>query len=393
MLIREKVAQAVKILEEFDCDCWITFVRESSVLHDPMLDFLCGGDMTWHSAFIITRAGDNRAIVGNLDRQGVVDLGVYGKVVAYVQGIKQPLQETLKDLSPRRIALNFSAASEICDGLTHGMYLTLHGYLSEIGFADRIVSSEKVASALKARKTPEEIARIRKAIEQTLEIFCQVTPFVAPGRTEREIADFMIREVEKRGLGFAWDRSHCPAVFTGPDTAEAHYQPTGRKVERGHVLNMDFGVKVEEYVSDMQRTFYVLEEGEKGAPPEVQRGFDTIVKSIEKAAAAMKPGVTGKSIDDIARGTIVASGYEEYPHALGHQVGRYAHDGTALLGPAWEKYANKPFEPLEAGMVFTLEPRLKVPGRGVATIEEMVLVTPSGAEFLGPPQKKLILVG
>ncbi len=393
MLIREKVAQAVKILEEFDCDCWITFVRESSVLHDPMLDFLCAGDMTWHSAFIVTRTGDNRAIVGNLDKQGVDDLGVYGKVTGYVQGIKQPLLETLKELSPRRIALNFSTASEICDGLSHGMYLTLHGYLSEIGFADRIVSSEKVASALKARKTPAEIARIRKAIEQTLEIFCQVTPFVAPGRTEREIADFMIREVERRGLGFAWDRGHCPAVFTGPDTAEAHYQPTGRKVERGHVLNMDFGVKVEDYVSDLQRTFYVLEEGEKNAPPEVQRGFDTIVKSIGMAAAAMKPGVTGKAIDDIARGFIVASGYEEYPHALGHQVGRYAHDGTAILGPAWEKYANKPFEPLEAGMVFTLEPRLKVPGRGVATIEEMVLVTSSGAEFLGAPQKKLIVVG
>ncbi len=56
----------------------------------------------------------------------------------------------------------------------------------------------------------------------------------------------MIEEVEKRGLDFGWDRSHCPAVFTGPDTAGAHYQPTDRKVERGHVLNMDFGVKFEE---------------------------------------------------------------------------------------------------------------------------------------------------
>ncbi|MCK5650554.1 MAG: M24 family metallopeptidase, partial [Gemmatimonadetes bacterium] len=186
---------------------------------------------------------------------------------------------------------------------------------------------------------------------------------------------------------------HCPAVFTGPDTAGAHYQPTDRKVERGHVLNMDFGVKVEDYTSDLQRTFYLLEEGEEEAPAEVVRGFDTIITSIEMAKQALKPGVQGVAIDKIAREYIVSQGYGEYPHGLGHQVGRFAHDGTALLGPAWEKYANKPFELIEEGMVFTIEPRLTVPGRGVVTVEEMVLVTGEGAEYLASPQKELILVG
>ena len=202
----------------------------------------------------------------------------------------------------------------------------------------------------------------------------------------------MLRDVERRGLGPAWERSHCPAVFTGPETAGAHYQPTDRRVERGHVLNIDFGVKCEDYVSDMQRTFYVLDEGEAGAPPEVRQGFDTIVESIARAAEALRPGVLGQAVDEVARRLIVSRGYPEYPHALGHQVGRHAHDGTALLGPAWEKYAHKPFEPIEENMVFTLEPRLPVPGRGVVTIEEMVLVTPSGSRFLGAPQKELILI-
>ncbi len=155
---------------------------------------------------------------------------------------------------------------------------------------------------------------------------------------------------------------------------------------------MDFGVKVEGYCSDMQRTFYILAPGETSAPGDVMQGFRTIVRAVEGSKAAMKPGVEGRAIDAVARSIVVGAGYAEFPHALGHQVGRFAHDGTALLGPAWEKYAQKPFRKLEEGMVFTIEPRLTVPGRGVVTIEEMVVVTRDGAEWLGRPQKEIVLV-
>jgi len=392
MLIKEKVAQAVDILNELEIDCWITFVRESSISHDPMLDFLIEADVTWHSAFIVTKSGDTYAIVGEMERKALEDLGVYTHILSYVEGVRKQFLDTIKEINPSSIALNFSKGSEISDGLTHGMYLILYDFLSEIGFEDRIVSAEKITSSLKARKTPYEVERIRKAIAHTLDIFSLVTPYIRPGKSEKEIADFMIQEVEKRHLDFAWEKSHCPAVFTGPETAGAHYKPTNRKVERGHVINMDFGVKFEDYCSDMQRTFYVLEEGEEQAPPDVQKGFETIVTSIELAKQAIKPGIQGVEIDKIAREYIVSMGYEEYPHGLGHQVGRFAHDGTALLGPAWEKYAQKPFFPLEEGMIFTIEPRLEVKGRGIVTIEEMVVLRNNGAEYLAEPQIELFLV-
>jgi Xaa-Pro aminopeptidase len=181
-------------------------------------------------------------------------------------------------------------------------------------------------------------------------------------------------------------------VFTGPDTAGAHYAPTARPVEGGHIVNMDFGVKHADYCADLQRTWYVRREGEEAPPSAVQRGFDTIVRAIEEARRVMRPGVVGKTVDDVARGIVTGEGYDEFPHALGHQVGRYAHDGTALLGPAWEKYARRPFVPIENRMVFTLEPRLTVPGYGVATVEEMVVVTDDGAEFLSNAQTQLRLV-
>jgi Xaa-Pro aminopeptidase len=392
MLIKEKISQARDILNELDIDCWITFVRESSILHDPMLDFLIEADVTWHSAFIITKTGDTYAIVGQMERPTIEDLGVYSHVFGYVEGVKNILLDTLKKIDPSNIALNYSTDSEICDGLTHGMYLTLHDFLSEIGFEDRIVSSERITSSLKARKTPYEVERIKTAIANTLDIISRATSFIQPGKSEKEVADFMIREAEKRDLEPAWEKSHCPAVFTGPDTADAHYKPTDRKVERGHVLNMDFGVKFENYCSDIQRTFYILEEGEDQAPPEVRKGFETIVEAIVRAKGAIQPGVQGVDIDRIAREHIVSQGYEEFPHGLGHQVGRFAHDGTALLGPAWEKYGRKPFIPLEEGMIFTIEPRLKVPGRGTVTIEEMIVIRKEGAEFLAEPQKTLTLV-
>jgi Xaa-Pro aminopeptidase len=106
----------------------------------------------------------------------------------------------------------------------------------------------------------------------------------------------------------------------------------------------------------------------------------------------MKPGAKGVEVDGAARRVIVEAGYQEFPHGLGHQVGRFAHDGTALLGPAWEKYGKKPFQSLEEGMVFTIEPRLTVPGFGVVTIENMVVVRASGAEYLSTPQTELLLL-
>jgi Xaa-Pro aminopeptidase len=391
-LIQEKISQAVVILNELDIPCWLTFVRESGMNGDPIVPFLAPADVTWHSAFFVMADGEAHAIVGQFDRQTIVDTGAYRQVEGYVQGAKQPLLDFLRSRNPSTIAVNYSTASEVCDGLTHGMFLTLRGWLEEIGFENRLVSAERLISTLRARKTPEELHRMKVAIGLTEDVFAKVGSFLAPGVTEREVAGFVAAHVRDERLDIAWEAGTCPAVFTGPDTAGAHYSPTGRAVERGHIVNMDFGIKHADYCADLQRTFYILREGEVAAPPEVQRGFDTIVNSIEAARKAIRPGVTGQSVDTVARTLITGAGYAEFPHALGHQVGRFAHDGTAMLGPAWEKYAQRPFVPIEAGMVFTIEPRLTVPGYGVATVEEMVIVTETGAEFLSGPQTELLLV-
>lgn len=392
MLIQEKISQAKELLKEFNIDCWITFVRESQINGDPVLPFLVKAELTWHSALIVTKTGRTHAIVGHYDVATVEDSKAYDKVVGFVKSVNEPLKEFLKEINPQKIAVNYSEGSEICDGITYGMFRTLRKILAEIDMADRIISAEKLVSALRERKTKSELEYIRAAIKQTEEIFDLVAKYIKPGYTEKQIAAFMKAEVEKRKLEFAWEPLVCPAVFTGPEGKNAHYVPTDKVIEKGHILNMDFGVKVNGYCSDMQRTFYILNDSEVSAPEEVQKGFDTIVAAVELSKQKMKSGVVALEIDKVARNIITDAGYEEFPHGLGHQVGRFSHDGTALLGPAWEKYAEKPFQKLEESMVFTIEPRLTVEGKGVCTIEEMVVVTSDGANWLSNPQKKLILI-
>jgi len=75
-----------------------------------------------------------------------------------------------------------------------------------------------------------------------------------------------------------------------------------------------------------------------------------------------------------------------------HQGGRKTHDGTGILCPIWDRYKNLPYLQVEAGQVYTLEPRLTVEGYAVATMEEIVVVRENGCEFLSEPQRELICI-
>jgi len=199
-MIDEKIQQAVEILKEKQIDMWLTFVRETGVMADPVIDYIAGAGVTWQSAFIITAKGDTLAIVGNLDEAAMKSRGNYKEVVSYVQSIREIFLNTLKRFDPKKIAINYSLGVPIADGLSTGMYLQLLEYLQDTPYKDRLVSSEGIIGALRGRKTPEEIKRMKEAILITLEIFRMVGDFINVGRTEAEIAAFVLAEVEKRGL-------------------------------------------------------------------------------------------------------------------------------------------------------------------------------------------------
>jgi len=392
-LIQEKVLQAIEILKEQNTDMWLTFVRETSGVRDPALDLIIGAnDLTWESALIFTRAGNRIAIIGNLEKEAVGQLGVFDEILGYDKSVRELLRETLTRLNPDRIAVNTSHNNVHADGLTHAMYEMLRDYLSGTPYADRLISAEPIINALRGRKTPAEQARIQRAIEITDEIYNKTFAFLKVGMTEIEVGEYMHKLAKEYGVGLAWPAENCPAVNSGPNKVVGHNGPTEIKIERGHIVHFDFGVKYEDYCSDIQRVAYVLREGETEAPIEVQRGFITIRTAIEKSREAMKAGVTGNSIDVVSREIVEDSGYPEYPYALGHQLGRVAHDGGALLGPLWEKYGDSPNQRLEIGQVYTIEPGLAVPGYGYLGLEEDVVMTEKGANYIGEPQKEITLI-
>jgi len=390
-LVQEKVQQAIGILQEMDVDLWLTFVRETSADMDPILPMIYGLDLTWQSALILTRTGECIAIVGRLEAEAARRTGAYGTILFYDQSIQPTLLSVLDRLNPRHIAINYSIDDVHADGLTYGMYQLLSRYLTDTPYFSRLTSAEKLHSALRGRKTAQELERIRQAIRTTSDIFRNTFEYLKLGLSEVEVSQFMHSQVESRGLMLAWEATNCPAVNTGPDSAIGHVGPTELKISPGHIVHFDFGVMEGDYCSDIQRVVYFRRPGEMAAPPEVQHGFDTVRAAIQRAFEAMKPGVTGKDIDRLARQIVTEGGYPEYPYGTGHQVGRVVHDGAGMLGPAWERYGDTPNYPLEAGQVYTLEPGLAVPGYGYIGLEEDVVVTSHGAEYLGEPQTELIL--
>jgi len=389
-LEKSKCDQASNLLKELDIDAWLVWVRETSQISDPVLEIIFGGDVVWQSAFLFTREGEKLAIVGNFDAGGVEHQGLYDPVIPYTKGIKDDLISQLERINPSTIAINYSTNDVAADGLTVGMHMILKDYLKETPYVDRLISAENIIQKLRGRKSAEEIERVKKAVSITEEIYKTAEGFVKPGMTEIEIYNLFHQEMDKHGVTSAWNDDHNPAVDAGPTKQFGHAGPIENKTKPGHLLHFDFGVRYKGYCSDIQRMFFFGKE--KDIPEQIQTAFDTVRDAIIVSSKFIRPGVLGYEVDAIARDFVNEAGYEEYQHALGHQIGRHAHDGGGLLGPQWERYGETVKQLVEVGNIFTLELYVTTENYGQVSLEENILITRNGCEFLSNPQKKLICI-
>jgi Xaa-Pro aminopeptidase len=389
-LIQEKIQQACDLLKELDLDVWMIWVRETKLMADPVLALVLGNDLVWESALFFTKRGERIAIVGNFDAAGIEPLKVFQEIIPYTKSIREPLRQTLDKLNPKTIGMNFSRDDVAADGLTYGMYNLLNEYLEGTPYPKRIISAESLLMKLRGKKTAEELRRIQEAVRITEKIYTEAQKFVCPGLTELEIYHFFHERMKAHGVTFAWGLDHNPAVDAGPNKQFGHSGPTNNKTKLGHLLHFDFGVRYQGYCSDLQRMFFFGKS--EDIPEEVQAAFDTVRDAIKRASEFIRPGIRGFEVDTVARDFIKEQGYEEYQHALGHQVGQEAHDGGTLLGPLWDRYGSSPRGVVESGNVFTLELYVTTQNHGQVSLEENIVITDNGCKFLSKPQSELICI-
>lgn len=392
MLQKEKLLQVISILNELNIDMWLTLGRETEMNNDPVLPLISCIDYTAITGIAVTKTGKTIALVGHSDAEGTKQTGLYDEVIGYDTSFEKEITKILARVHPSQTALNFSVDDVAADGLSHGMFLYFSKILQSYGYSGEIISSSEVIGRLRGRKTSEEKNRIIKAVKTTEKIFEEAKDFIKVGITEKEIFDLFKERMRHYDVTPSWEASQCPGIRVGPLTAVGHCSPSDIRVNKGDVISIDFGITEDEYCSDLQRVYYVLKEGETMSCSEVQRAFETLQEAVRRAAAFMKPGVTGSEVDAVARAYVVSQGYPQWNYALGHQVGRFAHDGGCILAPNWERYDFKQVNtPIEEGNVFTLEPGIPT-SRGYVTQEDMVYVTKDGVEFLSTPQKEIFLI-
>lgn len=385
-LNHEKIQQAKACLAREGIDCWIIKTKEGS---DPCMPLIFGFSIVGDAALIITQASCI-ALTSVIDAQDARESGLFERMETYgPEGMKEKLFSLIDEIAPKRIAVNYSKDNHLSDGLTVGSYRSLLKMLTQ-KYTAAVESSESFLQELRSRKSPQEISRIQRAIDITLEIYDEVFPQIRTGMSEIEIGQLFVEGMITRDVVNGITRKLTPPIVMTCNIA--HRPPGAHILKEGDYLIFDFSVDYEGYCSDIARTCYVLKEGESEASPEMARAFTTISEAIDLAMGALKPGAIGKDVDHAARQHILDAGYQDIFHAVGHQVGRDVHDGGTLLGPLKDRYKGASLGRIEESMVFAIEPTILYEEGPAIISEENVLVTAEGAVLLSQRQEALVLI-
>ena len=240
-----------------------------------------------------------------------------------------------------------------------------------------LVPNNQLIENLRLLKSEEEIETIRKSASIADAAFEHILSFIKVGMKEKEVALELEMFMKKQGASAL---SFDIIVASGWRSALPHGRASDKIIETGDFVTMDFGCVYKGYCSDMTRTVVMGQASEKQ-----KKVYETVLKAQEEALKAIKPGVSGKDADKVARDIITEEGFGDYfGHGLGHGVGLEVHEAPRLA-PIGEKI-------LEKNMVVTDEPGIYIPDFGGVRIEDLIVITENGCERLSTSPKNLIVI-
>lgn len=237
------------------------------------------------------------------------------------------------------------------------------------------VSTSGLVREQREVKGPEEVELIRRAVEIAQEAWRETVARGLKGRrTEREVAGYLEWAMRRQGADEAAFETICAFDERG---SLPHARAGNKRLGDGTTILFDWGARAEGYNSDLTRVVSL-----DRMPAQLKKIYEVVLSAQAAAIARVAPGVECREVDAAAREIISAKGYgEAFRHGTGHGVGLEIHEGPGLN--------TRSHQELAAGMVVTIEPGVYVPGLGGVRIEDMVLVTETGAEVLTGLPKQL----
>jgi len=237
----------------------------------------------------------------------------------------------------------------------------------------QLVPLEDVMVNIRKVKDDHEIDLIRKSVGVAEEAFNAIRDEIKVGQTENYLAGLLVFELRSRG---ASNSSFPVIVAAGANSSLPHYRPAETLVQRDQPLLIDWGALYKGYCSDLTRTLMVGR-----VSPKMKQIYKVVLEAQQAAIKFLRPGVTTKQADRVARDVIDDAGFkDEFGHGLGHGIGREIHELPTMRKTGGE-------EELRPGMIVTVEPGIYLPGEGGVRIEDDVLITHSGCEVLSSLDK------
>lgn len=261
-------------------------------------------------------------------------------------------------------------------GRRRGRFLSRADGRAPLETPGRIVPIEPVLAALRRRKSEEEIEALAKAALQADEAVRMTIEAIEPGVTEKKLA----WEAEKAFRVLGADSVSFTLIGFGEHSARPHHSVGEKRLSRGECVLIDVGAALGGYQSDITRMAFL------GEPPdEFREVYAVVLDANEAGRSAVKPGIPVGEVDRAARDIIEKAGYgERFIHRTGHGIGLDVHEEP------WVKEGNT--EPLEKGMVFSVEPGIYLPGKFGIRIEDIVAVTDTGVKILTGSGRGLVVV-